>query len=176
MGSYTAAIIDKDDNLLLPQTSVASIIDGDSLAKANDLGTTNANISKLVEQVNLINSNNTAWTDWSKEGMALLNGAQQYSEDGDYPRYRTRVINGNKQVQVKFRIKGVTSGGDTAYVSFPSNIKPTGISQLGFSSPSSSGRTASWLIEGENTVKLHATSDNNYNSQFWYPFVGTWEV
>lgn len=165
----TVTIVAANGDITYPQTTVDSIIDNSKLSKKTDLDLTNKNVESIY-------SSNKPWSDWSKEGMALLNGAQQYSEDGDYPRYRTRIINGNKQVQVKFRIKGVTSGGDTAYISFPSNIKPTGISQLGFSSPSSSGRTASWIIEGENTVKLHATSDNNYNSQFWYPFVGTWEV
>lgn len=169
MGQKTATIIAENGDIIYPNTTVESIVDGSILAKRVELDATDANIKTIY-------NNNSPWSDWSKEGMALLNGAQQYSEDGDYPYYRTRLINGNKQVQVKFRIKGVTSGGDTAYVSFPSNIKPTGISQLGFSSPSSFGRTASWIIEGENTVKLHATSDNNYNSQFWYPFVGTWEV
>ena len=169
MAQKIATFIAKNGDTIFPSIVTASIVDGNQLAKSSD-------VYEVKSDINDFKNINTPWSDWSKEGMALLNGAQQYSEDGDYPRYRTRVINGNKQVQVKFRIKGVTSGGNAAYVSFPSNIKPTGISQLGFSSPSSNGRTASWLIEGENTVKLHAASDNIYNSQFWYPFVGTWEV
>lgn len=170
-------IMSENGTTFYPATLSEMIVDADKyLTPAVRSDALESRIKKNEDILASYANMNTSWSDWTKEGITLINGAQVYSNADDYPMYRTRLINGNKQTQVKFRIKGVTSGSDTPYISLPANIKPAGTLQLGISSPASHGITAYWIIEQENTIKLHATSDNNFNSEFWYPFFGTWEV
>lgn len=169
-------LADKDSNTIYPQTTAAAIIDGTQkfLSAEQGLGF-NQNIGNIADRVSKIEGDNTSWSPWSKDGMSLLNGAQIFNSDWDYPQYRTRKVNGTLQVEITFRVKGITVEGDTPYVGFPSNLKPVFQAHRGYSFPTTNGRTASWVL-GDGTIKLHSTSDHNMDTGFWYPFHAIWEV
>lgn len=169
-------LADKNAIAIYPQTLTEAIIDSQQKLMFKEDG------NKLQKQVDEnsgkilgIQNMNTAWSPWSKDGMSLLNGAQMYNGDWDYPQYRTRKLNGVLQVEITFRIKGVTVEGDTPYVGYPSNLKPEFMSHHGYSFPTTNGRSASWVV-GEGTIGLHATNDHNMDAGYWYPFYAQWEV
>lgn len=202
MTAYNAALTDKDNNVIYPQTKAANILDANDIfvqqakfdavsgqSQSNNDSITNLknqynydipNIQKSINDLNTfenqVNSDNTSWSSWTTNGMTLLNGAQIYGSDSDYPQYRTRKVNGSTQAQILFRIKNLTTGNDTAYVGFPDFLFPVAPTQVGFSTPTSFGRTASWIIDGNNYFRLHGTSDNTFDPTYWYPFIQTFEV
>lgn len=160
-----------------PATISEMILDADTkLFSAQQGKELSDNVKKNTDGIESINNMNTAWSDWSTNGMTLLNGAKIYSGDYDYPMFRTRLINGNKQVQFRFRITNLLNGSNTPYVGFPSVLQPGNTYQTGISQPSSYGKTASWVIERENTIKLHNITDAEFDASYWYPFLITLEV
>lgn len=159
-----------------PATISEMILDADTkLFSAQQGKALSDNVKKNTDGIESINNMNTAWSDWSTNGMTLLNGAKIYNGDYDYPMFRTRLINGNKQVQFRFRITNLLNGSATPYVGFPTSIQPSTTTQLGYSSPTTDGRTASWIIKS-GVIALHGNSDQNFDPDYWYPFLITLEV
>lgn len=134
-----------------------------------------ANSQLVANSVQDLKTSNSNWTNWSKDGMSLQNGAQIYSTDQDYPAFRKRVINGSTQVQIRFRIKNLAAGNDTSYVGFPASIQPSLSSQISLSFPSTNGITASWGFTN-GAIQLHANTNNDFNAAYTYPFFATLEV
>ncbi|QAT27276.1 hypothetical protein EQZ98_03670 [Leuconostoc mesenteroides] len=161
-----------------PITTSDAIIDIQNLVQTKDYNLLLTEFAKAKTRIAVLEDfkkNNTGWTTWTKTGIELSNGAQPYGSDDDFPQYRTRVVNGDKEVEMSFRLKNLTTGGDTTYVKFPAELKPNAPSQVGLSFPMSNGRKASWVI-GDGVIMLHATSDNTFDQGFWYPFTARWSV
>ncbi|MBU7455670.1 hypothetical protein [Leuconostoc fallax] len=182
MSNLISVISDDENNIIYPETVADAIIDGDKLVHKEEFSILKEDFEKVSSQSNenssllaTINEQNTPWSPWSKDGMFLLNGAQTYSGDYDYPQFRTRKVNGNLQVQIQCRLKNLTAGGDTPYIGFPSNLQPNSTTQIGQSSPTTNGRTASWTVD-KGVIRLHSNSDNNFDAGYWYPLLMTWEV
>lgn len=191
--TYQAQLSDSNDELFFPKVTTESINDIEKLVLKDDysafknsqellLPEQNEKIDGLVNNtqtvangIKAVNDNNTTWSVWKKDGMSLQNGAQIYSSDQDFPVYRTRLVNGSQQVQIKFRIKNLTLGNDTTYVGIPSSIQPEAYSQLSLSFPSSNGITATWGF-GNGAIQLHANTNNDFNASYTYPFFATLEV
>lgn len=159
-----------------PATISEMILDADTkLFSAQQGKALSDNVKKNTDGIESINNMNTAWSDWSTNGMTLLNGAKQFIDEKDYPQYRSRLVNGNLQAQVMFRITNLSNASDTSYVGFPTSIQPSTTTQLVYSSPTTNGRTASWIIKS-GVVVLHGNSDQNFDLDYWYPFFAQWEV
>lgn len=191
--TYQAQLSDSNDELFFPKVMTESIDDIEKLVLKDDysafknsqellLSEQNEKIDELVNNgqtvangIKAVNDKNTTWSVWKKDGMSLQNGAQIYSSDQDFPVYRTRLVNGSQQVQIKFRIKNLTLGNDTTYVGIPSSIQPEAYSQLSLSFPSSNGLTATWGF-GNGAIQLHANTNNDFNASYTYPFFATLEV
>lgn len=191
--TYQAQLSDSDGELFFPKVTTESINDIENLVQKDEYSTfknsqellsssQNEKIDELVNNnqavangIKAVNGNNTVWSAWKKDGMSLQNGAQVYSGDQDFPMYRTRLINGSQQVQIKFRIKNLLAGNDTPYVGFPSTIQPAFSSQIGLTFPSTNGNVASWTFDN-GVIQLHATNNNDFNAGYWYPFIATLEV
>ncbi|BAX73097.1 hypothetical protein [Leuconostoc mesenteroides] len=191
--TYKAQLSDSAGETFFPNVVVDNITDIDKLVlndeysqfKSSQEITTseqNEKIDQIAENSQLVanevqdsKTSNSNWTNWSKDGMSLQNGAQIYSTDQDYPAFRTRVINGSTQVQIRFRIKNLAAGNDTSYVGFPASIQPYLSSQISLSFPSTNGITASWGFTN-GAIQLHANTNNDFNAAYTYSFFATLEV